>query len=270
MTDSLPVLLGKRFLQRRDAKAIQHPNGAWTPVTVSRDNDTLVPWKLADLEAHVAGKATMGHYLVGLDDTCKLFAFDLDLTKEGSWISLKEDEIMGGFQPINPREAWLTKDHPANEWLGLQLRCMAEALAMKTVRLYDGDIQVAISYSGGKGLHVYGFFAEPVPASDARGTAREILNSFHCFEPTRGENFFKHTGGVYQNIDIEVFPKQDSLEGKKLGNLMALPLGIHAKTGRKKFFLDCRVGYNKYLKLDPMTALEGNMPPWGGTYEDAL
>lgn len=270
MTDSVPVLLGKRFLQRRDAKAIQHSNGAWTPATVSRDDDTLVPWKMADLEAHVAGKVTMGHYLVGLDDSCKLFAFDLDLTKEGYFISLKEDEIMNGGQPINPREAWLTKGHPANPFLALQLRCLADALAMKTVRLFDGDIKVAISYSGGKGLHVYGFFPEPVPAADARATAREVLTAFHCFEPTKGENFYKHTGGGYRNIEIEVFPKQDSLEGKKLGNLMALPLGIHAKTGRKKFFLDCRVGNDKYLALDPVTALEGDMPPWGGSYEDAL
>lgn len=278
MSEELAAMLGRRFIERRDVKAIQHPNGMWTPDMEHHGHgrgescgEACIPkkWSMADLRAHVAGERTYGHYLIGTDNTCKLFAFDLDLVKEGYFISLKEDEIMQGGQPCNPREIWQDESHPGREWLVSQLRCLAEALALKIVRTFDGDIPVAIGYSGGKGLHVYGFTGS-VPAAEARGAAVEVLNAFNCFEPSKGENFYKHQFGLYRNIEIEVFPKQDSLEGKKLGNLMALPLGIHRKTGKKKFFLDCRVGYTTIQEFDAATALEGEVPPWGGAYTDTI
>ena len=41
------------------------------------------------------------------------------------------------------------------------------------------------------------------------------------------------------SFDLEVFPKQDQLSGKGLGNLVKLPLGIHRKSGKPSFFMAC-------------------------------
>ena len=40
-------------------------------------------------------------------------------------------------------------------------------------------------------------------------------------------------------FNLEVFPKQDRLTGKGLGNLVKLPLGIHRGTGRPSYFVAC-------------------------------
>lgn len=279
MADDLAVLLGKRFIQRRDVKAIQHANGAWTPDVQHQHPSNVdcpgdcpyVKWSMADIEAHIAGTKTFGHYLLGKDDTTKLFAFDLDLNKEGTYISFKEDELLDGGVPCNPREVYQDDKHPGYEYYMIQLRCMAEGLAMRTVRIFEGDVKVAVAFTGGKGLHVYGFLPEPLPAKDARQMATDVLMSFGCFEAIKGNNFYGHKFGSYRDLTIEVFPKQDSLgDGKSFGNLMALPLGVHRVSRKRKFFLDMRVGYNRLLEMDPETALDGEMPPWGGTYEDVL
>jgi len=77
-------------------------------------------------------------------------------------------------------------------------------------------------FSGGKGYHFWYFFHEPISASRARNVLTAMtkkiapdLTSFH----------------------LEVFPKQDRLAGKGLGNLVKLPLGIHRKTGKLSYFI---------------------------------
>ena len=251
--DDLPVLLGKRFIERRDVKAVQHSNGIYTPDRTS--------WKMQDLRDPIAGTKSLGHYMVSQEGNAKLFAFDLDLKKEGHFILLKEDAIMDAGQPCNPREIWKDPDHPGREYLCMQLRCMAEGLAIRTWNLFDGEYPVALSYSGNKGLHVY-CFTGTMPASDTRGMALEVLKSFGCFSPSRGENFFVHDLGVYANVEIEVFPKQDNLEGKDLGNLMRLPLGRNLKSGNASYFLDCACPYTELRELDPVVALNGEHTFW--------
>ena len=41
------------------------------------------------------------------------------------------------------------------------------------------------------------------------------------------------------SFHLEVFPKQDKLTGKGLGNLVKLPLGIHRQTGKRSYFVEC-------------------------------
>lgn len=262
MENDLAVLLGKRFIQRRDVKSEQGSDGGW----YTKEQ----PWKMSDIRAHIEGQRTYGHYLLDQNSLTKIFVYDLDLVKEGYTITLTEDEILNGGQPCNPREVFLDESNPGREWLVIQLRCMAEALAMKIVRMTDGEVPVAISFSGSKGLHVYGMLPDPIPAAEARLLALGILDSFHCFEPVRGKNFFRHTRGAYENLEVEVYPKQDNLDDQRLGNLVALPLGIHRKTGNQRFFVDCRTPYSVLKPLDPMKALSGEMMPWGGAYEDGI
>jgi hypothetical protein len=40
-------------------------------------------------------------------------------------------------------------------------------------------------------------------------------------------------------FSLEVFPKQDRLSGKGLGNLVKLPLGVHRMSGRRSWFSEC-------------------------------
>lgn len=121
------------------------------------------------------------------------------------------------------------------------------------------DVPVAVSFSGSKGLHVYGLVGEE-PSEDVRAAANYVIGSFERYTPSRGSNFFRDTTDGFDPISIEVFPKQDRLDGKDLGNLIRLPLGINRKSGLGGFFL--QPGPYGYLKeLDPMTAMtKGN--PW--------
>lgn len=238
-TEDVAKALGNRFVQRRDVKAIQRANGAYNPVEE--------PWVLADLVAHVEGQKTYGHYLVDAEGRTRLFAFDIDFETTGTWRSDPSAER----QAINPREVWFGEDSACRRDLLVQLRCMAEGLAIRTHRLLE--IPVAVSYSGHKGMHVYAFTG-PVDASDARAAAVEVLDSFGVFAPSRGHNFYKHTEG-YDSLAIEVFPKQDKISEGGFGNLLRLPLGINQKSGQYGVFVDLRSGYDRIVADNPLAAL---------------
>lgn len=266
----LTRLLGTKFVARKDVKAVQHNNGAWTP--------DRTPFTMQDFEAHFAGSKTLGHYMVDPDDNCKLFAFDIDLVKHGQNCPAKQDphercegcfvtfpqlapdessihEVDDPFS-VNVRQAWLTPSHPAIPTLTIQLRCLAEGLALCVDRIFDHQISVAIADSGGKGLHVYAFTGM-VPAETARSFALAVLDQLG-FEATRGNNFFRKDG--YPTLDVELFPKQGSLEGKDLGNLMRLPLGLNRKSNRWSTFLTCKSGYDRLVTTDPFNVLNGDSP----------
>lgn len=221
---------------------------------------------------------TFGHYLLSTDGRCKLFAFDIDLEKEG-WLptiappadysNAGVEEYFASFEPANLREAWLDRKHPGRAWIKRQLREMAEKL-MRTIHS-ELLLPCAAAYSGSKGLHVYAF-ATPdfgyMSGHDAREGARIVIDMLDCLKPKRGENFFMHqnqdpTEG-YPNLSIEVFPKQDSLDGKDLGNLMRLPLGKNQKNKKDPtFFLDLSAPLAELRPADPVWALtDGTTDPW--------
>lgn len=252
MSNELADLFAKRFIARRDVKAVQRPNGEYVVDTRYPDPERL-PWKRSDILAHIAGEKTYGHYLLNSDDTCKLFAFDVDLIKNepakgiiGHWPNMQgvdplaihgDDAIL--VEDFDPREAWQDRRHPGRPWLKYQMRMLGGMLAHTIKNTLD--VECAVAYTGAKGIHVYGFTGL-VPAQVARDGATLVLEELGCFEATRGTNFYKHTNpdpvDGYQNFTIEVFPKQDSLDGKDLGNLMRLPLGRNLKSKDPTFFVD--------------------------------
>jgi hypothetical protein len=136
----------------------------------------------------------------------------------------------------------------------------------------DLDLPVACTYTGAKGLHVYAFTGA-IPASDARegiaiildALADSTLGSVHLF---RGSNFYRFDNQDpvegQPNVTIEVFPKQNSLEGKDLGNLMRLPLGRNLKNPKDPtFFVDMTSALADIKPLDPVYALtEAATQPW--------
>ena len=284
----MATVIAKKFIQRRDAKAKQKANGEYSPVADWNPDGTrgaLHPWKMSDIEDHLEGRATYGHYLVDQADQTKLFAFDIDLRENkpetpqspaftGSYCTLPdlsalETEItdeqymqMVGIYEMNPRVDWLNRAHPGRDWLKRQLRYTAAKLSRT---IYEElEIPVATAYSGSKGLHVYGFTGT-ISASAAREAAEMVLQLAGGFEPARGNSFYQHVNQDpfmgYPNLTIEVFPKQTSLQGKDLGNLMRLPLGRNLKSPDTPFFIDERVSQLTIVPHpDPIALLESGNP----------
>ena len=83
--------------------------------------------------------------------------------------------------------------------------------------IYDifKDFNRMLEFSGRRGYHVWIFFEEPVFAEYAKALVKARLKDI---------NADRH----------EVFPKQTELnEGRKFGNLVKIPCGIHKKSGKK-------------------------------------
>lgn len=284
MTTELVDLIAKRFIARPDVKAKQNSRGFYTPVVRRIDENTVerLPWDRQDLENHLAGSETFGHYLVSQENQCKLFAFDVDLRKNeydqdgrltwtGSapvpdWYGEK-DKFTGEIVRFDPREAWLDRAHPARPWMKYQFRMIAHLLCAVIEK--ELDIPCAAAYSGAKGVHVYGFTGL-MSAADVREGAQIALDALaerpYCdgVEPWKGKHFylFKNQDAIdgFPNLSIEVFPKQDSLDNKDLGNLMRLPLGRNLKSEDPTFFLDMTSELNALVPVDPIHALTASSP----------
>lgn len=236
----LVSLLPRRLIQRRDVKAVQRGDGAYNPIRT--------PWTKTDLEKHLEGEVTYGHYIVDANDHCRLLAFDIDFDKEVSWTAPN-----GTVHELSPREIFGT-DHPARDYLNSYIRGMADGLAWRMKRMYPNMV-VLTAFSGSKGIHVYGCFGQATTAKAAREVAVTVLSSFGCFEPVRGKNFWKHVD-QYESLTIEVFPKQEKVQsGKRLGNLLRLPMGINQKTGRGGFFYSVEAPQTLITPDDPVAAL---------------
>jgi hypothetical protein len=76
-----------------------------------------------------------------------------------------------------------------------------------------GAAAVRVEESGSVGnYHIWVFFEKPVQAAYARMLGLKILEG--------------------EAKGVELFPKQNALSGRGLGNLVKLPLGFHQKSGR--------------------------------------
>jgi hypothetical protein len=270
----LAKLFASKYIARPDVYAKQHPGGAWMPVTNPDGSYAKIGMK--QLLDHMHGRASYGHYLLNQDNKCKFFAFDIDLeeAKPDKGIYYPLPSVITGnewstatFQPGDPRSAWRNPRSLkiVRQFLVHQLLGMANIIADQINSLLE--IPVAVSYSGSKGVHVYGFTGL-VDAVHAREGALMVIEALRVIEPLRGNNFFKHkdTGdpiGDYPQLSIEIFPKQDTLEHKKLGNLMRLPLGRNFK-GDEAFFIDIgNTVRTEFHRRDPVEALTV-VDPWQG------
>lgn len=226
----LRKLIARRFIQRTDVKAQQDSNG-YHPLKAK--------WAPEDIDRHLKGERSYGHYLLDTNNKCKLFAYDLDVVKE-------KREV---FEAGGEEAALLTS----------QLNLIAEGLARRAHKLTE--CHVAAAFSGNKGVHVY-CFTGPEPAADVREAALEVINSFGAFEPIRGDNFFRQKYGDYQGVEIEVFPKQTEIGPDGFGNLMRLPLGVNKKSGVNGHFIQFIPPTTEFTEMEPTAAL-GDELPWG-------
>ena len=290
----LAKLLGKHFIARPDTKAVQNAQGEYRPLRGE-------PFTLGDLVSHMQGRHTYGHYMINEADQCKLFCFDLDLLphddptkkKPGEPHQLRRLPAMRngrgqyfGWSDGDPREVWGSrKQGAARDFMKVMLQTAAGLLAHRITSLLE--IPTLASYSGSKGCHVYGFLGK-TSSQLAREAAHIVLNSFKetqdvtgYWELTRGNNFYSYRfPGMtdkghpaqddpflnWEQMSLEVYPKQDSLSGKDLGNLLRLPLGVNRKSPHRDpaFFLsldgDCQQP-SSFKPLDALTALT-TMNPW--------
>ena len=247
-------LLAGNFIERRDVKAIQLPNGDYQPHRTgpqpNYQDRPLIPFDLQALTAHVDGTQTFGHYLVKPEvDTARCFVLDIDLNK----VSRYHDPDLNMDAEIDPREVWAGPTTTVKRDLAIQLMVMASGLAFRASKLIG--CKVIVAYSGNKGMHVIGCFDPGTPAEVVRSAGLLVLDSTKSFEPLRGNNFFKHTVG-FPSLDVEVFPKQGEVKADGYGNLVRLPLGINRKSGKKGFFLRLDVEYDKFVLDDPIVVLE--------------
>lgn len=244
---TLTNIVAKYFIARNDVKAIQRKNplGAYMPINK--------PWDRMDFVNHFTGAGTFGHYLLDTESKCKIFAFDIDLSKKSNipTSAIPEDDSqvpdwLDSFENCNPREVWLDRRHPARTWIKCAMREVAAQLSSACA---EYGIPTITSYTGSKGLHVYGLIGQTAdyngraPAEDAYEAARMIIESTGQYEPSRGNVFYKCTNEMDLEkslFEIEVYPKQTSIENKGgYGNLLRLPYGINLKSPKDRtFFID--------------------------------
>lgn len=302
MSKQLAKLFASKFIQRPEVKAIQLDRsggglsqGDWFPDTrinkERRPNSPHFPlgFTMPHLLAHLEGQRTYGHYLLDDDSMCKLFAFDIDLEKGGTWVDQPDwsqvpeeinadpaaeeawyqqtcvKHVVEATGQPNLRDLWVDRSRtaaPARNFMKGQMKQLAHMFASKIVEL---EIPCAVAYSGSKGIHVYGFTGT-LPASEVREAAMLVLDMIDEFEPMRGKNFFQHKNDDpihgFKNFSVEVFPKQGSLDGKTLGNLMRLPLGTNWKNPKDPtFFVDMTSPLAELRPhADPIALLEGGNP----------
>ena len=198
------------------------------------------------LRGHIRGDHTLGHYLLGTDDRAKLFVLDIDLNKTGILYVSPEgatDPEETVPLPVNPREDWQNRADPYRTEYKMLMREISNQFA-RMVHTHLG-IPVGIAYSGYKGMHVYGFTGS-LAAAEVREAGRIIMEAAGWI-PSRGYAFFSPGETVNPDFNIftiEVYPKQDSIEGKDLGNLVKLPCGVDQRSKVRSFFIDTTAPYS--------------------------
>lgn len=283
MSKELALLIADRFIQRRDIKAVQlalPDKVIYMPDREMKHLGAAEPLGFygRHIMAHLEGSMTYGHYLLDADDMCRTFCFDVDLKQnddnftghyvpmhpfiEGS-MTEQEWEQLNAPIPFNPRVDWLDRSHPSRSWIKTQMGMLARKL-VSTIQK-ELNLPCAAAYSGNKGIHVYGFTG-PLPAEQVRAAAHYLIECTDDWELERGQHIYRYKlqdpALGYPNFNLEVYPKQDSLGDKDLGNLLRLPLGKNLKNpADPTFFLDLRAPVGKMVPHpDPLKLLTTGDP----------
>jgi hypothetical protein len=283
VSKDLAKIIALKFIQRRDVKAVQFKNGSWSPDSEVKSGNHGLGWKLSDIEKHLNKEAVYGHYLLDAEDRARVFVFDIDLVAfdknrpecnnyvsmpglVGQPAGLTNEEFDAQtvvYEDVNPRELWHDRSQlQARAWYKLKMMELAHKFTSACVEL---GVPTAAAYSGSKGIHVYGFTGN-MPASEVREGALLALDIVGEFEPSKGKNFYRHTNldpiTGYPTFELEVFPKQPTLEGKSLGNLVRLPLGMNHKSPKDPtFFLDLKAPMGQFRPHPrPIELLESGNP----------
>ena len=156
------------------------------------------PMTREDVLDHLHMRRTYGMYLLQQSSLVSLGVVDVDLV-----MALRTERISSAVRSQVKRE---------RDYLLSRLPEVSQELGLYPLA----------EFSGGKGYHFWFFFERPVPAKEVRGVLTRLVAGFK---------------GDLSHFHLEVFPKQDTISGKGLGNLVKLPLGVHRVSGKRSYFL---------------------------------
>lgn len=159
------------------------------------------PLTEAVARAHLAGRRTIGQYLLWPDDTVSFAVIDLDLSR-----SAKAELEAGHGEGSALR-------HPA-------LRAYTSRTIEHARRLH---VPLFAEDSGSRGVHLWLFFEPRRPARAARALLARIVEA---------------AGAPPADVGVEIFPKQERAGQRGLSSLVKLPLGVHQATMRPCLLLD--------------------------------
>ncbi|USH45005.1 hypothetical protein SEA_CAMERICO_8 [Gordonia phage Camerico] len=259
--------LSRLLIARPDVLAEQSRSGAYRPVHAENcrcetcvrggtDAPIYAPWDRPRLQDHLAGKRTYGHYVLR-ENVAKFFCFDIDLKTKANITAFPSfdnapenlnasqfDQWLGENSrtfETQPREIWY-QSGGTDAWIEWQLRTVAELFKFQIEATLG--IKTLCSFSGSKGVHVYGF-PQPGQAVDAqylRDCGLYVINNMgHYWRPKNKNNvvFIGQNDPTIGMFEVELFPKQSSVpEGGGFGNLVRMELGINRKNGSRGFILD--------------------------------
>lgn len=143
------------------------------------------------VRTHLSGELTIGVYPMLLDETCRFLVFDFDA------------------QDRNPQD------------LRREITAFRQVAAEKEI-----DLPMERSRSG-QGIHLWLFFAEPIPASLARRLGSNLITAA----------MDKHHQLSFQTYD-RMIPGQDTLVKDGFGNPIALPLQKEPRQRGNSIFID--------------------------------
>lgn len=250
-------LFGMLFIGRREAKAFhtgKHPDGQWV---AQRE-----PWKLSDMRNHLFGTRCMGAYLLDKDSMVRCLVFDVDLKEDSDYFLIGDNRDADGHevdgeldltvQHNGDLEAALHDEtHPAHRWAASLIRSSVEFIQRETFDQLNLTSTVIIT---GGGAHVFVPFGSLIPAAEARAMGHSVMDGIPVFS-RRSDNFYQNSEGK-PSVEIEVFPKQDSLtDPESLGNLIRLPFGMHER-GMRTYALDPALPQLPSWKLKRMSSMD--------------
>lgn len=226
----------KLFVHRSDVYAEQQKNGAYFPVRS--------PITADDVQEHLDGWSSFGVYVVepqqqrcedtgwpkGEPNTIKYVMFDLDTHDEAAKAALASC-VQSLVQSALPGEMRVPEYTDVLEYS-----------------------QLLMEWSGNKGIHVWLFFDEPINAGKVR---RWLARDFSpAWEKAKAEGGFAREHGSMD--PLEIFPKQDDVPEGGFGNLVKLPLGKHAVSGKFSEF----IGYEGWASaVDEVVPLPAVLVP---------
>ena len=258
MVREAAALMGKLFINRSDVKAIYRADRAgrwhWTAVREK--------YRMADFIRHLtSGEACLGTYLLTSASRCKFLAFDLDLAKSGKfWPIITGDSMADMWVDLEVREGNLESSlhldwNHAHAWARLILlegiRDIRQQIRQQL------QVENTLTVITGGGAHVFLPLPELMDAALVRDIGHAILGEIPAARQ-RSTAFFDY--GAMNEVSIEIFPKQDSLDGKDLGNLIRLPFGWHHEAGIRTYAIDPDqepLPVWRWRKINSMDALRG-------------
>ena len=157
--------------------------------------------------------------------------------------------------------------HPDYPEVVFQLRVLSRLIMRQLiVAAVKQKIKVtpAMAFSGSKGIHVYGWFDRGRTKADIAielgGLTLDTFQNLGIKFEAVGRSATFRNECTFPAIDVEIYPKQRTVQDKQYGNLMRLPLGRNLKTNGQSIFLEnLKFDGDEYRFLpmmDPLQALE--------------